>query len=117
MRTWGRITHEDGRQEWVAVETSPAGDNTSVWLTTLVQTLKLSLGESPFYAQYGIPAQQSIVQQIYPDYYVNIVQQQFAQYFASLTIKRVPGKGGEQDTYRVDVITFEGVEYSETIPV
>lgn len=112
MRTWGRLTHEDGRQEWVAVETSPSGDNTQVWLTTLIQTLKLSLGESPFYAQYGIPAQQSIVQQIYPDYYVNIVQQQFAQYFASLTIKRVPGRDGKQDSYSVDVITSDGATFS-----
>lgn len=114
MRTWGRVTGSDGKRQWVAVETAPDGDNTHVWLTTLIQTLKLALGESPFYSQFGIPAQQSITQQIYPDYYVNIVQQQFAQYFASLSISRVQEE--ITPTYNVKVITLDGATYTEQIP-
>ena len=91
MRTWGRVTDANGNKKWVAVESDANGDFSCGWLTTLIQTLKLGLGESPFYANYGIPAQQCIVQQIYPDYYVNMVQQQFAGYFASLAISKVDG--------------------------
>lgn len=115
MRTWGRVTDANGNKTWVAVETDENGDSSYVWLTTLIQTLKLGLGESPFYAQYGIPAQQSIVQQIYPDYYVNITQQQFARYFASLTITKVDRAG--TPTYTIDVIFRNGVSYQENIVV
>lgn len=115
MRTWGRVTDENGNQTWVAVETDENGDSSYVWLTTLIQTLKLGLGESPFYAQYGIPAQQSIVQQVYPDYYVNMTQQQFAGYFASLTITKVDRAASP--TYTIDVIFRNGVSYQENVAV
>lgn len=91
MRTWGRIGQVDGRGgTWVEVSTDADGWNDNVYLTTLVQTLKLGLGESPFNAQYGIPAQQSVVTQVFPDYYVAQTQRQFSAYFASLVIQRVP---------------------------
>ncbi|MCN3073292.1 hypothetical protein MLN10_17095 [Escherichia coli] len=64
MRTWGRVIDANGNKKWVAVESDANGDFSYGWLTTLIQTLKLGLGESPFYANYGIPAQQCIVQQI-----------------------------------------------------
>lgn len=115
MRTWGRVTDENGNKKWVAVESDASGDFSYGWLTTLIQTLKLGLGESPFYAQYGIPAQQCIVQQIYPNYYVNMVQQQFAGYFASLSITRVDGAANP--TYDVDVVFFNGASYRANIAV
>lgn len=115
MRTWGRVTGEDGRRRWVAVETAESGDNTQVWLTTLIQTLKLNLGESPLFTQYGIPAQQSVMTQVYPDYYVNMVQQQFAGYFASLTVRRVTTIG--DPVYEVEVVTLNGATYREKIAV
>jgi hypothetical protein len=115
MRTWGRITDEHGNTKWVKVEADENGDFSYGWLTTLIQTLKLGLGESPFYAQYGIPAQQSIVTQIYPDYFVNITQQQFAGYFASLTIAKV--QGAENPTYDIQAVFLNGVTYQKQIAV
>lgn len=115
MRTWGRVTDANGNKTWVSVETDANGDSSYVWLTTLIQTLKLGLGESPFYSQYGIPAQQSIVQQVYPDYYVNMTQQQFAGYFASLTISKVDG--AENPTYTIDVVFRNGVSHQENVAV
>jgi hypothetical protein len=88
LRTYGRTYNEDGTYQWVEVTTDSAGFNDEVWLTTLIQCLKLNLNESPFYAQYGIPAQQSVVQQVFPDFYVTRTQTQFAQYFASLVINK-----------------------------
>ncbi len=111
----GRVTDASGNKMWVVVETDENGDSSYVWLTTLIQTLKLGLGESPFYAQYGIPAQQSIVQQIYPDYYVNMTQQQFAGYFSSLAITKVDG--AENPTYNIDVVFRNGVSYQKEIAV
>ncbi|HEY4437695.1 MAG TPA: hypothetical protein VGN40_16215 [Lelliottia sp.] len=115
MRTWGRVTDANGNKQWVAVEQDDSGDFSYGWLTTLIQTLKLSLGESPFYAQYGIPAQQSITQQIYPDYYVNMTQQQFAGYFSSLAISKVDGAANP--TYNIDVVFYNGVSFQKVIAV
>lgn len=116
MRTWGReIDKATGKPVWVAVATSPTGDDTQVWLTTLIQTLKLNLGESPFYAQFGIPGQPSIAQQIFPDYYVSLVQQQFAPYFASLSISRVPQT--KNPTYQINILSYAGATYRQQVAV
>ncbi|WP_237929984.1 hypothetical protein [Buttiauxella sp. S19-1] len=115
MRTWGRVTDANGSKRWVVVEQDDDGDFSYGWLTTLIQTLKLGLGESPFYAQYGIPAQQSIVTQVYPDYYVNMTQQQFAGYFASLSISKVDG--AVNPTYEIQAILLNGVTYRGQIAV
>jgi hypothetical protein len=109
MRTWGRVPDGDGNQKWVVVESDADGDFSYGWLTTLIQTLKLGLGESPFYAQYGIPAQQSIVTQVYPDYYVNVTQQQFAGYFASLSITKIDGE--KKPTYNIQAVLLNGATY------
>lgn len=115
MRTWGRIEDVNGEKKWVAVESDADGDFSYGWLTTLIQTLKLGLGESPFYAQYGLPAQQCIVTQVYPDYYVQILQQQFAGYFSSLRISRADGT--VKATYEVQVVFLNGVSYQGEIAV
>jgi hypothetical protein len=80
----------------------------------LIQVLKLNLGESPFYANYGIPAYKSIVQQIFPDFYVAQTQQQFAPYFASLTIVK---ENSPTPTYNISVITHNGAKILASVPV
>src|ERR1700690_1169588 len=91
MRTWGRPTFQDGsRGPWTQVTTDADGSNDLVWVTTLAQVLLLNLGESPFYANFGIPAHQSVMSRIFPDYYVAYTQRQFSKYFASLIISKQP---------------------------
>lgn len=101
--------------QWVQVDTDSNGYNDLVWLTTLIQTLKLNLNESPFYATYGIPAQQSVVQQVFPDYYVALTQQAFSQYFASLLISKQSGT--TTPTYLVNVTTHQGVKINANVAV
>jgi hypothetical protein len=115
LRTYGRaVDLNTGKLTWREVTTDANGNDDLVWITTLAQTLKLNLGESPFFGNYGIPAHQSVVQQIYPDYYVAITQQQFSARFASLIITRVPGEQpvdgfhAPPPTYRVAIVTHFG---------
>lgn len=115
MRTYGRIKQQDGTLQWVVVETDPNGSNDMVYVTTLLQTLKLFLGESPFYANFGIPAKTSVLQQVAPDYYVARTQQQFAQYFANLVVSKVGGL--VTPTYRVNITTHQGVKLNVSVPV
>lgn len=107
MRTYGRVA---GR--WVVVETNAEGFDDYVWVTTLCQTLLLNLGESPFYGNYGIPAKPSVVQQVFPDYYVAVTQQQFASHFASLLVSK---QQFPEPTYKVDVTTNQGVKMAASI--
>jgi hypothetical protein len=90
VRVYGRIWDELGNPTWQIVETDAAGFNDDVYLTALAQCLQLNLGESPFYGNFGIPAQQTIVTQVFPDFYAMMTQTQYAPYFAALTISRVP---------------------------
>jgi len=102
MRVYGRIngTGPNGiGGQWVVVETDSAGYNDSVYLTALCQVLKLNLGEDPFASNSGVPATQSIITQCFPDFYIALTQQQYAQYFASLTITRT---GTSPPTYQVN---------------
>ncbi len=114
MRTYGRITNPDGSKTWVKVETDPqTGSNSWVYVTALAQVLQGNLGESPFYADYGLPAQQSVIQQIAPDFYVQRTQQQFAQFFASLIVSKEPA--APVPTYNINATTFEGTPASVTV--
>lgn len=123
MRTYGRIVPNPlfpDAKIWVVVETDANGFNDWVWLTTLIQCLKLNLGESPFFGNYGIPAKPSVVQQVYPDYYVAVTQQQFAPHFASLIISKVnrtDDKGRPEPTYNINVVTNFGVKAEAKVPV
>ena len=120
MRTYGRTYDEYGNPTWVEIQTDQNGFNDYVYTTALIQVLKLNLGESPFWATYGIPAKPSLVQQVAPDYYTMITQQQFAQYFANLNVTRITtytAKGAPVPTYRVNVITHTGVQIEAQIPV
>ena len=100
MRTYGRINGV-----WTEIDTDANGYNDSVWLTTLVQVLKLAPGESPFFANYGIPAQTSVIQQVLPSFYVALTQSQFAQYFASLTVAKTTAT---TPTYNINALTNSG---------
>ncbi len=114
MRTYGRLTNPDGSKTWVEVSTDANGFNDLVYLTTLAQVLKLNLGESPFFANYGIPAHQTVVTQVFPDYYVMQTQAQFAPYFASLSIIRVPGSF--PPAYNATAVTHSGSILTAEIP-
>lgn len=113
MRVWGRTYNEDGTYQWVAVMTDANGDSSNCYLTALCQALKLNLGESPFYANVGIPQQQTILTQVFPDFYISKIQQQYAQYFASLTIVRVPGSFPPQ--YNVTAVCNSGAILTNTV--
>ena len=115
MRTWGRTYDELGNPTWREVTTDANGDNDAVYLTTMIQVLKLNLGESPFFSNYGIPAQQTIMTQIFPDYYAAQVQQQFAPFFLKCVITRVPNTVAP--VYNVAVTTNSGAQIAAQIPV
>lgn len=115
LRTYGKIYATDGSYTWAEVTTDTNGYNDAVYLTTLAQTLKLNLNESPFFSNYGIPQYQTIMTQVFPDYYVMVTQSQFAQYFASLTVIRLPNTTSPE--YRVRVQTNYGSMIDTTVPV
>ena len=114
MRVYGRTYDSQGNPTWVEVQTDASGFNDAVYLTALAQCLKLNLGESPFYANYGIPAHQSVITQVFPDYYVMATQTQYAPYFASLSVTRQPGSDPPQ--YNVNAVTHSGAILSSAIP-
>jgi hypothetical protein len=102
MRTYGRTQDVlSGKKTWWVVLTDINGFNDSVWLTTLVQVVKLNLGESPFFADYGIPAHESVVTQIFPDFFMARIQQQFSNHFASLLLTTLPVDQGSADSFAV----------------
>lgn len=115
LRTWGRTTDAYGNKTWVEVATDSNGLNDNVYLTVIAQVLQLQLNESPFYANYGIPAQQSVMTQVFPDYYAMMVQQQFAQFFASLTITRV--SQSNPPVYNVNAVTQSGAVLDTVIAI
>jgi hypothetical protein len=113
MRTYGRIQDVlTGAKTWRVVTTDVNGFNDTVWLTTLAQVLKLNLGESPFFGNWGIPAHASVMLQIAPDYYMALTQQRFARYFASLILVRVPDAtdddGRPAPAYQINCLTNYG---------
>jgi hypothetical protein len=123
LRTYGRVVvnplYPDVTR-WVKVTTDEDGYDDMVWLTTLIQVIRLNLGESPFFANYGIPAHPSVVTQLAPDYYMNFTQQQFSNHFLSLIISRqedAPDESGiPSPYYLVNVITNYGAVLREKVP-
>jgi hypothetical protein len=101
--------------QWVEIDTDANGYNDNVYLTTLGQCLNLNLGESPFFANYGIPQQQTIVTQVFPDYYMMQTQTQFAPFFASLIITRAPN--ANPPTYNVTALTHSGAVINKAIAI
>ena len=121
MRTYGRIVPNilfPDVKKWVVVETDNTGSDDAVWLTTLIQTLKLNQGESPFFANYGIPAHNSVIQQLHPDFASFRTQAQYSKYFASLIISARPSVDAQGNPlanpntpiYTVNVVTHSGAK-------
>ncbi|SRR6266702_633284 len=115
MRVYGRIPDGLGGKTWVTVQTDANGANDLVYVTALCQVLLLNLNESPFYATYGIPAHQSIIQQVFPDYYVALTQQTYAQFFASLLVSK--STNVSTPTYDISVTTNQGVSLNVSVPI
>ena len=116
MRTYGRFTNpRTGVKKWVKVEADAQGFEDNVWLTALIQHLKGHVGESPFFAQSGIPQQPCAVQMIYPDFYINSIQNKFADKFRYLAITAV--LGASVPTYNVQVVTHSGVTLNASTAV
>ena len=117
MRTWGRVYPVDqngvkipgSKGVWTIVQTDANGFNDDVYITDLIQVLKLNLNESPFYAQWGIPAHPAVIQQVFPDWYIWQIQRQFSPYFANLVVAKVPAS---VPTYRIDITTNQGKKKS-----
>jgi len=105
MRTYG-VNPQTG--QWVEVT-----ETSYIWLATLVQTLRLNQGESPFYANYGLPAQTSVMTQVPPDIAVNRTQTQFSPYFASLTV--VKQQNATNPTYNINAVFQNGTTISTTV--
>jgi hypothetical protein len=112
MRTYGRIIPDiryPKQLKWIEIDTDVNGSNDYVYVTAIIQVLKLNLGESPFYGNWGIPARGSVHSQIPPDYFVARTAQQFAGIFASLIITPTPTPGNPQiPTYSVNIINHVG---------
>lgn len=100
--------------DWVEVTTDDNGYNDAVWLTTLAQVLQLNINESPFFGNYGVPSQQSIVTQVLPDYYITLTQQNFAQYFLSLIIVK---QNAYDPTYNVNATANPGAIFMNPVPI
>jgi hypothetical protein len=94
------------------VDPDADGNLDSISLTWLIQVLKLNYGESPFYGDWGIPAHPSVVQQVFPDYYIMLTQRRFAGRFLSLAIAKQPLP---TPTYNVTVIFHSGAKISAAI--
>ena len=104
MRTYGK----NANGQWIEVlETS------YVWLATLAQTLRLNEKESPFYANYGIPAHDSVMSQVAPDLAINRTQSQYAPYFANLSIVR--DLNYDQPTYNVSAVFQNGTVFQSQV--
>ena len=122
MRSYGRQYDEFGNATWVEIDPDPrTGALDLIYFATLAQVLRLNLGESPFYANYGLPAQQSVQSQIPPDFYVARTQAQFSQFFASLVIARAPVPNPAPNppvpVYNVQAVTHAGVVLSAAVPL
>jgi hypothetical protein len=113
LRTYGRVTDtKSGARWWVEVQSDLNDNPDSVYLTALIQTLKLNWGESPFFGDWGIAAHQSVMEQIFPDYYVLLTQKRYAPYFMTLGIVKQPLP---TPTYSVTVQFKSGSVVSTTV--
>jgi hypothetical protein len=121
MRVWGRrYNAQKTAYEWVQVNTDANGFNDAVYVTALAQVLQLNTGESPFWANYGIPAIRSITLQLFPDLAVYFIQQQYAKYFASLKIGKIEAVNEynvQTPVYQVNIITQSGSIINFNVPI
>jgi hypothetical protein len=123
MRVYGRIVPDilyPNKKRWVEVTTDENGFNDMVYLTNMIQVIKLNLHESPFWSDWGIPAHTSVMTQIAPDFYMNLIQQRFAQYFMLLMLTNLPNRvdedGRPAPAYQYNVVTQYGAVLTNVIP-
>lgn len=122
-RNWGRTPPDEfGDQQWVEIVPDPQTGNLDlIYFAALAQCLRLNLGESPIFGTSGIPAAQSVLTQIPPDYYVAVIQQQYAPFFANLVITRAPVPNPPPSppvpTYYARALAHSGLVLTATIPV
>lgn len=122
MRAYGRLIDTlTGKKTWFTVTTDKNGFNDMVYLVNLAQVCKLNLGESPFWADWGIPAHASVMMQIPPDFYVALTQQRFVMRFLSLTLQRMPDAtddgGRPMPFYLISCITNWGADLDVNVPI
>lgn len=129
MRTYGRVQQPfppSGVQQsqatyfpnyvWVEVSPDANGNQDYIYITALLQCLRLNLGESPFWANFGIPAKVSIQTQVAPDYYVALIQTYFSQFFASLIIAKMPTTpNNTTPVYNVNIVRKNGSIFQQQI--
>jgi hypothetical protein len=77
-------------------------------LTALKWTLLCDPREVPF-DRLGVPAQQTIIEQVYPDFFVSEVVEAFRHKFISLAVERLAGEIG----YKINVTLNNGVDLVE----
>ena len=118
MRAYGRTTDLYGNKTWVVVQTDANGDSSYVYVTALIQCLLLNLAESPFWANFGIPAKSSILQQQAPDFFVQYIVSYYSQFFASLMVVKRPQQPNDPTpVYDISAVFKNGVTYQTTIGI
>jgi hypothetical protein len=120
MRIYARVPADplspiDTPKKWVVVTTDARGYNDAVYITAMAQTCKLNLGESPFWANFGIPAKQSVISQIMPDLYVVLIQQFYQKFFSSLLLAKIPSADGVTPQYKLSATSKSGFQFNATI--
>lgn len=115
-RVWGRVHSDPGSstdaRTWQAYETDSSGSDDLPNFIWLQNALLLRLNESPFYADWGIPVQQTLLTQVFPDYYTALTQRRFSQYFASCIISRTSSTSPE---YGVSIVTQTGISVNQKL--
>lgn len=106
MRIHGRKKNADGTLSWVTIDTEKGGDQDSVYVLWLIQVLKMNTLESPFWPDWGVPMWQALQNTYYPDSSLAKIQSDFSQYFAYLSITRVPS--ASDIAYSISLITKSG---------
>ncbi len=112
MRAYGR----DANGVWQVIETDANGDSSYVYVTGLAQTVKLNLGESPFWSNYGIPAATAVLQQLAPDFFMARISGFYSHFFASLVLAKQPQPVNDPTPrYKLSVVRRNGSIYQATI--
>lgn len=104
MRTYGRTP----TGQWVEIT-----ETSYIWLATLAQTLRLNEKESPFYANYGIPARDSVRTQVAPTIAISRTQSQYSQYFANLSVTK--DEFAVDPTYNISAIFLNGTQIQQQV--
>ena len=141
MRIYGRIPvpfppsgivdsqqFQYGNYQWVVIQTDANGSDDYCYITALIQCLRLNLNESPFWAQFGLPAETLVMMQVQPDYYTYFIQNFFSQFFASLIISKRPqvptnesfAVGGIPYTtpiYDISIVRHDGTIYNNSVGI